>query len=50
MLFYQHLYDIKTKGCNVQQVILGSTNLAKLTSAEGQAALTRATNYGWTVS
>lgn len=45
-----NLYDIKTKGCNVQKVILGSTNLAKLTSVEGQAALTRATNYGWTVS
>ena len=45
-----NLYDIKAKGCNVQKVILGSTNLAKLTSPEGQTALTRATNYGWTVS
>ena len=45
-----NLYDIKTKGCKTQQVILGSTNLAKLTSEEGQAALAQATAYGWTVS
>ena len=45
-----NLYDIKTKGCNAQQVILGSTNLAKLTSKEGQAALTNATAKGWTIS
>lgn len=45
-----NVYDIVSKGVKAQQVILGSTNLAKLTSAEGQAALTRATNYGWTVS
>ena len=45
-----NLYDIATKGCNTQQVVLGSTNLAKLTSEEGQAALTNATTKGWTVS
>lgn len=40
------LYDIKTKGCNAQQLILGSTNLAKLTAEE----IAIATNKGWTVS
>ena len=45
-----NLYDIKTKGCNTQQVILGATNLAKLTSTEGQTALTNATAKGWTIS
>ena len=40
------LYDIKTKGCNPQQLILGSTNLAKLTAEE----IAIATNKGWTVS
>ena len=45
-----NLYDIATKGCKTQQVILGSTNLAKLTSEEGQAALSNAQAKGWTVS
>ena len=45
-----NLYDIATKGCNAQQVILGSDNLAKLTSEEGQTALTNATAKGWTIS
>lgn len=45
-----NLYDIKTKGCNTQQVVLGSDNLAKLTSTEGQQALSSATEKGWTVS
>ena len=45
-----NLYDIATKGCKVQQVVLGSTNLAKLTSEEGQAALANAQTKGWTVS
>ena len=45
-----NLYDIATKGCNTQSVVLGETNLAKLTSEAGQAALTQAQNYGWTVS
>ena len=44
------LYDIKTKGCNTQSIILGETNLAKLTSTEGQNALAQAQSYGWTVS
>lgn len=44
------LYDIKTKGCNVQRVKFGTTNLAKLTSEEGQAALASATEKGWSVS
>ena len=45
-----NVYDIKTKGCNTQSIVLGKTNLAKLTSEEGQAALTQATTYGWSVS
>ena len=45
-----NLYDIATKGCNTQQVILGSTNLAKLTSEEGQTALNNAQAKGWTIS
>ena len=45
-----NLYDIKTKGCNAQQVILGATNLAKLTSTEGQQALSSATEKGWSIS
>ena len=45
-----NLYDIKTKGCKPQQVILGSTNLAKLTSTEGQAALASSTEKGWSIS
>ena len=41
-----NLYDIKTKGCNPQQLILGSTNLAKLTAEEIQIA----TDKGFSVS
>ena len=41
-----NLYDIKAKGCKTQQLILGSTNIAKLTSEE----IAIATNKGWTVS
>ena len=41
-----NLYDIKTKGCNVQSLVLGSTNLAKLTAEE----VAIATNKGWNVS
>ena len=40
------LYDIKSKGCNPQQLILGSTNLAKLTAEE----IAIATDKGWNVS
>lgn len=45
-----NLYDIKTKGCKPQTVVLGKTNLAKLTSEEGQTALSNAQAKGWTVS
>ena len=45
-----NLYDIKTKGCKTQQVVLGATNLAKLTSTEGQQALSSATEKGWSIS
>lgn len=41
-----NLYDIKTKGCNPQSLVLGSTNLAKLTSEE----VAIATEKGWNVS
>ena len=40
------LYDIKSKGCNAQQLVLGSTNKAKLSTQE----IAIATNKGWTVS
>ncbi len=45
-----NLYDIKTKGCQPQKVALGSTNLAKLVSEEGQQALQTATERGWNIS
>ena len=41
-----NLYDIKTKGCNPQGLVLGSINLAKLTSEE----IAIATNKGFNVS
>lgn len=41
-----NLYDIASKGCNAQKLVLGSTNLAKLTEEE----IAIATNKGWTVS
>lgn len=41
-----NLYDIKSKGCNTQQLKLGSKNLPKLTADE----IAIATNKGWTVS
>lgn len=40
------LYDIATAGVKPQKLILGTTNLAKLTSEE----IAIATNKGWTVS
>ena len=40
------LYDIATKGCNTQQLVLGSENLAKLTAEE----LAIATTKGFSVS
>ena len=45
-----NLYDIKTKGCKPQQVVLGSNNLAKLTSEEGQQALSNSQAKGWNIS
>jgi len=45
-----NLYDIATKGCKVQKVVLGATNLAKLTSEEGQQALSQAQSFGWSIS
>ena len=45
-----NLYDIATKGCKAQKVVLGATNLAKLTSAAGQTALSNAQAKGWTIS
>lgn len=44
------LYDIASKGCKAQKCVLGSTNLAKLTSEEGQQALSNAQTKGWTIS
>lgn len=41
-----NLYDIATKGCNTQQLTLGSTNLAKLSAEE----ISSATNKGWSLS
>ena len=45
-----NLYDIATKGCNTQTVTLGATNLAKLTSTEGQQALASAQSKGWNIN
>ena len=41
-----NLYDIATKGCKAQKLILGTDNKAKLTAEE----IAIATNKGWTVS
>ena len=41
-----NLYDIKTKGCKAQQLVLGSTNISKLSAEE----LAAGTSKGWTVS
>ena len=46
MNIINNLYDIKAKGCNVQQLIIGSVNLAKLTAEE----IAIATDKGWSVS
>lgn len=40
------LYDIKSKGCQTQQLVLGTTNKNKLSAKE----IAVATNKGWTVS
>ncbi len=41
-----NLYDIATKGVKTQRLVLGSTNIAKLTADE----IAIATNKGWNVS
>lgn len=41
-----NLYDIAGKGCKTQSLVLGATNIAKLTEEE----IAIATNKGWTVS
>ena len=41
-----NLYDIATKGVKIQKLILGSTNLAKLSDEEKAIA----TNKGWVLS
>lgn len=41
-----NLYDIKTKGVKPQQLVLGTTNLAKLTEEERNIAVSK----GWTLS
>ena len=46
MNIINNLYDIKTKGCNVQKLILGTSNINKLTSEE----IAIATEKGWTIS
>lgn len=40
-----NLYDINTKGCNAQQLKIGATNIAKLTSEE----LSAGTSKGWSI-
>lgn len=47
---FTYLDDIAARGCNSQQIYIGSTNIAKLTSEEGQAALSNVNAKGWTVS
>ena len=41
-----NLYDIANKGCNTQQLTIGSTNMAKLTAEE----LAIGTSKGWSIS
>ena len=47
---FTYLDDIATRGCNSQRIYIGSTNIAKLASEEGQTALSNVTAKGWTVS
>ena len=46
MNIINNLYDIKTKGVKPQQLVLGTTNLAKLTEEERNIAVSK----GWTLS
>lgn len=41
-----NLYDIKTKGCKPQKLVLGTSNLKKLTEEERNIAVSK----GWTLS
>ena len=41
-----NLYDIATKGCNTQKLVLGNTNIAKLTAEE----VAIGTSKGWSIS
>lgn len=41
-----NLYDIKTKGCNTQKLVLGADNLSKLTAEEINIAVEK----GWSVA
>ena len=41
-----NLYDIKAKGCKAQQLILGSTNISKLSAEE----IAIATDKGFSIS
>ena len=41
-----NLYDIKTKGCNPQSLVLGSTNISKLSAEE----IAIVTNKGFNVN
>ena len=41
-----NLYDIKTKGCNTQRLLIGRRNIPKLTAEE----INLATSKGWTIS
>ena len=43
---FDSLYDIKSKGCKVQSLVIGPENMAKVTSEE----LLTPTNKGWVVS
>lgn len=47
---FTYLDDIAARGCNPQLIYIGSTNIAKLTSEEGQTALSNVNAKGWTVS
>lgn len=47
---FTYLDDIAARGCNPQRIYIGSTNIAKLTSEEGQTALSNVNAKGWTVS
>lgn len=45
-----NLYDLAGNGINSQKCTLGATNLAKLTSEQGQAALANAEAKGWVIA